>query len=64
MQRGYGILVDLSHLNSAGFWDVAKLSDAPLVATHSNVHALCAASRNLLDPQLDAIAVIRTASSG
>jgi membrane dipeptidase len=50
-----GILVDLSHLNEAGFWDVAALSDAPLVATHSNAHALCAASRNLLDPQLDAI---------
>ena len=50
-----GILVDLSHLNEAGFWDVAALSDAPLVATHSNAHALCAASRNLLDAQLDAI---------
>ena len=51
-----GILVDLSHLNWAGFWDVAGLSDAPLVATHSNAHALCAASRNLTDEQLDAIA--------
>ncbi len=50
-----GILVDVSHLNEAGFWDVAALSDAPLVATHSNAHALCAASRNLLDSQLDAI---------
>jgi membrane dipeptidase len=50
-----GILVDLSHLNEAGFWDVAGLSDAPLVATHSNAHALCAASRNLTDAQLDAI---------
>jgi membrane dipeptidase len=50
-----GILVDLSHLNEAGFWDVAGLSVAPLVATHSNAHALCGASRNLLDAQLDAI---------
>ncbi|HEY5294963.1 MAG TPA: dipeptidase [Gaiellaceae bacterium] len=50
-----GILVDLSHLNWAGFWDVAGLSTAPLVATHSNAHALCAASRNLTDEQLDAI---------
>jgi membrane dipeptidase len=50
-----GILVDLSHLNEAGFWDVQGLSDAPLVATHSNVHALCAASRNLTDRQLDAV---------
>jgi membrane dipeptidase len=50
-----GILVDLSHLNEAGFWDVQAISDAPLVATHSNAHALCAASRNLTDRQLDAI---------
>jgi membrane dipeptidase len=49
------ILVDLSHLNEQGFWDIAKLSDAPLVATHSNVHALCASSRNLTDKQLAAI---------
>jgi len=46
------ILVDLSHLNERGFWDVAAISDAPLVATHSNAHALCAASRNLTDEQL------------
>src|SRR5438874_8169398 len=51
-----GILVDLSHLNWAGFWEVAELTDAPLVATHSNAHALCAASRNLTDEQLRAIA--------
>ena len=51
-----GILVDLSHLNEAGFWDVARLSDAPLVATHSNAHALCPSTRNLTDAQLDAIA--------
>ena len=50
-----GILVDLSHLNEAGFWEVQRISDAPLVATHSNAHALCAASRNLTDAQLDAV---------
>jgi membrane dipeptidase len=50
-----GILVDLSHLNRAGFFDVAELSTAPLVATHSNPHALCPASRNLDDEQLAAI---------
>ncbi len=50
-----GILVDVSHLNEAGFWDVARINQAPMVATHSNVHALCASTRNLTDPQLDAI---------
>ena len=49
------IMVDLSHLNEAGFWDVAKISKAPLVASHSNAHALSAHSRNLTDRQLDAI---------
>ncbi len=50
-----GVLIDLSHLNEKGFWDVAGLSEAPLVATHSNAHALCRSSRNLTDRQLDAI---------
>ncbi len=50
------IMLDLSHLNEAGFWDIAKHSNAPLVATHSNVHALCESSRNLTDKQLSAIA--------
>src|SRR5215212_5423866 len=50
-----GIMIDLSHLNEAGFWDVAAISEAPLVATHSNVHAICASTRNLTERQLDAI---------
>lgn len=51
-----GVLVDLSHLNRAGFDDVAGISDAPLVATHSNAWALAPGTRNLQDDQLDAIA--------
>ncbi|SNT27318.1 dipeptidase [Tropicimonas sediminicola] len=47
-----GILIDLSHLNEAGFDDVAAHSSAPLVATHSNAHALCPSPRNLTDRQL------------
>jgi membrane dipeptidase len=50
-----GILIDLSHLNERGFWDVAAISNAPLVATHSNAHALSPHSRNLTDNQLAAI---------
>ncbi|MDO5630408.1 MAG: membrane dipeptidase [Paracoccus sp. (in: a-proteobacteria)] len=50
------IMLDLSHLNEAGFWDVARLSDAPLVASHSCAHAISASARNLTDRQLDAIA--------
>ena len=50
-----GILIDLSHMNAAGFWDVARHSTNPLVATHSNVHAICHHARNLSDDQLHAI---------
>jgi membrane dipeptidase len=50
-----GIMIDLSHLNEKGFWDVAAISDAPLVATHSNAHALSNSTRNLTDKQLAAI---------
>jgi membrane dipeptidase len=50
-----GILVDLSHLNEAGFWDVARLGPGPLVASHSAAHALSGCSRNLTDAELDAI---------
>jgi membrane dipeptidase len=53
------IMLDLSHMNEAGFDDVARLSDAPLVATHSNAHALCPSSRNLTDRQLRIIAESR-----
>ncbi|QUS35237.1 dipeptidase [Falsirhodobacter algicola] len=49
------IMIDLSHLNEAGFEDVAALSDAPLVATHSNAHAVTPSSRNLTDRQLHMI---------
>lgn len=49
------IMVDVSHLNEKGFWDVAQHSNAPIVATHSNAHALCASSRNLTDDQLKTI---------
>lgn len=50
-----GVVVDLSHLTERGFWDVAETSRKPLVATHSNAHALTPTSRNLTDRQLDCI---------
>ena len=50
------LVIDLSHLNEQGFWDVARISDSPLVASHSNAHELCPSTRNLTDKQLAAIA--------
>jgi membrane dipeptidase len=49
------IMVDCSHITERGFWDVARVSTAPLVATHSNAHAISATSRNLTDEQLRAV---------
>ena len=49
------IMIDLSHINEAGFNDIAALSDAPLVATHSNAHAITPTTRNLTDRQLAVI---------
>lgn len=50
------LLFDLSHMNEKAFWQTAHHSTAPLVATHSNVHALCPQPRNLTPSQLEAIA--------
>ena len=53
--RELGMLVDVSHLNDGGFWDVIKLARGPVVASHSNCRALCDVPRNLTDNQLRAI---------
>ena len=50
-----GVMVDLSHLNEGGFWEVARAATKPLVATHSNARALSPCPRNLTDDQLRAI---------
>lgn len=54
--RDLDLMIDLSHITEAGFWDVARLYDGPLVASHSNAWELCHSPRNLTDRQLDAIA--------
>lgn len=50
------MLLDVSHLNDPGFWDVVKLARKPIVASHSNCRALCDQPRNLTDEQIRAIA--------
>jgi len=50
-----GILVDLSHLSERGFWDVAEMTQRPLVVTHACAAALVDHPRNLADAQLDAV---------
>jgi membrane dipeptidase len=51
-----GMLVDISHINETGFWDVIELSEDPVLATHSNCKALCGHHRNLTDDQIKALA--------
>ncbi len=50
------MLIDVSHLNDRGFWDVYNISQKPFIATHSNSRALCGHCRNLTDDQLRAMA--------
>jgi len=50
-----GVIVDVSHLNDGGFWDVMKLARGPVIASHSNCRRLCDVPRNLTDEQLRAI---------
>nr|WP_155757137.1 dipeptidase [Acinetobacter sp. CIP-A165] len=49
------IAVDVSHMNERAFWDSIDILQQPIVATHSNAHALCPQARNLTDAQLKAI---------
>jgi len=50
------MIVDTSHLNEAGFWDIARIMDGrPFIASHSNCRQLCDHPRNLTDDQLRAI---------
>lgn len=49
------MIVDTSHLNEAGFWDIVKITEKPIIASHSNCKALCDVPRNLTDDQLRAI---------
>lgn len=49
------MMIDVSHMNEKAFWDTARLGLSPLVASHSNAHALCPQPRNLTDDQLRAI---------
>ena len=50
-----GMLADVSHLNEAGFWDVAAVTDGPFLATHSLAAAVHPHPRNLTDSQFDCI---------
>jgi len=51
-----GMIIDLSHTNDEGFWDVLEVSDAPVICSHSNSRSVCSHPRNLTDDQIKALA--------
>lgn len=51
-----GMLLDVSHISTAGFWSVIETSTKPIIATHSNAKSLCSHPRNLNDEQIKALA--------
>ena len=50
-----GMLIDVSHISDEGFWDIMKVTNAPIIATHSNSRAVWNNSRNLTDDMFRAI---------
>ncbi|PKL79768.1 MAG: dipeptidase [Candidatus Melainabacteria bacterium HGW-Melainabacteria-1] len=52
-----GMVVDLAHINEAGFWEALELSADPVIVSHANAKALCGHRRNMSDTQLDALKV-------
>ena len=51
-----GMIIDVSHLSDAGFWDIVQHTKKPFVASHSNARALCGHCRNLTDDMIRAVA--------
>jgi len=51
-----GVIIDVSHISPAAFWDIAKMAEKPFVASHSNCDAVFGHYRNLTDKQIRAIA--------
>lgn len=50
-----GLIIDVSHISDEAFWDIMKVTNAPIIATHSNSRAVCGVSRNLTDDMFRAI---------
>jgi membrane dipeptidase len=50
-----GMVVDLAHINEAGFWEALELSTDPVIVSHADAKALCGHRRNMSDAQLDAL---------
>jgi membrane dipeptidase len=51
-----GVLIDISHLSDAGFWDLMDVAKGPVMASHSNARVVCDHPRNMTDEMIEAMA--------
>lgn len=51
-----GVIIDVSHLNDEGFWDLVEITHKPFIASHSNSRAVCDHPRNMDDGMIKALA--------
>lgn len=51
----HGMIIDVSHISDEGFWDIMNITQAPIIATHSNSRVVCGVSRNITDDMFRAI---------
>lgn len=50
-----GMIIDVSHISDKAFWDIMDITEAPIIASHSNSRSVCSVSRNLTDDMFRAI---------
>ncbi len=50
-----GFIIDVSHISDEAFWDIMKITEKPIIASHSNSRAVCNHSRNLTDDMFRAV---------
>ncbi len=53
--QALGMLIDVSHISDEGFWDIMRITQGPVIATHSNSRFVWNHSRNLSDDMFRAI---------
>jgi membrane dipeptidase len=51
-----GVIIDVSHLNDEGYWDLVEMTQKPFIASHSNARTICGHPRNMDDDMIRALA--------